>query len=205
MLLIKSPKEMHHALDFIAGHDILAFDIETTGTNPRLDSIIGFGCSSGLDGFYVCLATYQVSTGDLLWHPDMDGTAKVILNALKGKKLLMHNGSFDTRFTLLQMGVNLVDDLYCDTMLLKHTCDEDFPFGLKEIATKLWGVDAKAEKEAMLESIKRNGGKPTQFYKADTEIIAKYCVQDCILTFKIYNHYMKELRRQSGLSHQRTN
>jgi DNA polymerase I len=47
-----------------------------------------------------------------------------------------------------------------------------------------------------LSSIKSAGGKPTEYYKASTDLLAKYCIQDCMLTYKLYVHYSKELSRQ---------
>ncbi len=119
-----------------------------------------------------------------------------ILQALQQKKLLMFNASFDVRFTRHSLGVDLLPNLHTDVMLLKHTCDEEFPFGLKEIATRLWGHSVTQEKEEMQRSIKANGGTATQYYKADTSILGRYCVQDCNLTFRVYNHYRPALEQQ---------
>ncbi len=184
MLIVKSIEEVSSAIDFIRSQEMLAFDIETTGLHLRRNRIIGFGVSSALDGLYV--------------SADLDiACIHAILAELQHKKLLMFNGAFDATFVYNYWGIDLLPQLHCDVMLLKHTCDEDFPLGLKEIASKLFGADVKAEKEEMLASIKANGGKPTEYYKADPAIIAKYCIQDCLLTYKLYNHYSKELKKQN--------
>jgi DNA polymerase I-like protein with 3'-5' exonuclease and polymerase domains len=121
----------------------------------------------------------------------------MILEALSGKNLLTWNGAFDIPFTTNNLKINLLPALHADVMLMKHTCDESFPFGLKEVATKLWGHDVTAEKQEMQASIKEAGGTSKEYYKASLPTISKYCVQDCLLTFRLYNHYGAELRRQN--------
>lgn len=196
MIIVDTLEKYNEAMEFIRQHEMLAFDIETTGLNVRKDKIIGFGVSSALDGVYFpidrwvpgldCLVPYGVS-------PDL---IKACLESLKTKKLLCFNAAFDIPFTTNDLAVDLLGSLYADVMLLKHTCDEEFPFGLKEIATKLWGTDVKKEKEAMQASIKENGGTTKEYFKADSELIASYCVQDCLLTFRVYSYYHAELKRQ---------
>jgi len=196
MLTVTDYDSYLQALEFINGSDMLAYDTETTGLNPRKDKVIGFGVSNGLDGFYVPLLAYQVKEKALVAAPALVQRLHVgILESLAKRKLIMFNASFDARFTLYNFGIDLIPALHTDVLLLKHTCDEDFPFGLKEIATKLWGHDVKKEKEAMQASIKANGGRPTDYFKADANLLGEYCVQDCILTFKIYNYYLPRLKR----------
>ena len=57
----------------------------------------------------------------------------------------MWNGSFDCRFTYHFFGIDLVDSLYIEGMLAKHTIDEWFPFGLKEVGVKIYGDQEKKE------------------------------------------------------------
>ena len=40
----------------------------------------------------------------------------------------------------------------------KHTIDEWFPFGLKEVGVKIYGDQEKKEQKDLFESIKVNGG-----------------------------------------------
>lgn len=196
MLIVDTPEKLAEALQFIQESEILSYDIETTGLNVRKDSIIGFGISNHLDGCYFPVAEYNPKL-DILTPLGLSRPLLVTaLKALQGKKLLTFNGAFDIPFTTNQFSVDLLPSLYCEVMLLKHTCDEEFPFGLKEIATKLWGTEVKAEKEEMQASIKANGGTAKEYYKANSELIAAYCVQDCVLTYRIYNHYLAELKRQ---------
>lgn len=194
-LVCTTEADIKALLNFIDKEELLTYDTETTGLNVHTDAIIGFGISNSTTAFYLPLLSYQSITGALSKQP-MAHHCSTILQELKKKKLIMHNASFDVRMTKNNLGIDLLPALYADTMLMKHTCDENHPMGLKEIATMLWGKDVKKEKEEMQASIKANGGTATQYYKADTAIIGKYCMQDCALTFRVYSHYSAELERQ---------
>ncbi len=184
------------ALEFINVNGLLAYDTETTGLNVRKDRVIGFGVSNSSHGFYVPILTYNVTIGELV---PAAGNVYVqrILRSLQDAHLVTWNASFDMRITKNNLGVDLLPALHCDALLLKHTCDEERPFGLKECATALWGGDVKEEKEVMQASIKANGGSVKQYFKASTDTLARYCVQDCLLTMRLYNYYSTELRKQN--------
>lgn len=194
-MIIQNEADLSAALAFIEKNEVLAYDTETTGLNPRKDRIIGFGFSNSTFGYYFPILTWTENK----LRPTNIGTAENIskmLSSLSSKRLLMFNASFDARFTKYNFGVDLVPALHADVLLMKHTCDEEFPFGLKELATKHWGTDVKKEKEEMLASIKQNEGTAKEYFKASTEVLARYCVQDCLLTFKLYNHYSRDLELQ---------
>lgn len=195
-MIVDSEKNLQLLLNFIDNNETIAYDTETTGLNPRKDVVIGFGISNKERGFYVPVSSYDAKSRSLRDLPNGKRYAETALAALKGKKVIMFNASFDARFTKNYFGVDLVPSLFADVLLLKHTCDEDFPLDLKGIATKLWGHDVKEEKEAMLRSIKESGGKPTQYYTASLETISRYCIQDCILTWRIFEIYSADLKKQ---------
>lgn len=194
-IICTTEEHINSVLSFIKEQEIVAYDTETTGLNVHTDKVIGFGISNECTSFYIPLLSYNRDKDACEEQPQAHRCTE-ILRELQTKKLLMHNASFDVRMTLNNLGVDLLPALYADTMLMKHTCDENFPMGLKEIATMLWGTDVKKEKEEMLASIKANGGTATQYYKADTLTIGKYCNQDCLLTFRIFNHYSSSLEQQ---------
>ncbi len=198
-MIITNSEQLAEALAWLEQQEYVAYDTETTGLNPRKDRIIGIGFSNNDSGFYVPIWRWDSADNGSLKEsfPGALLLAKRILNVLSTKKLLCHNASFDLRFTKNYFGIDLVPALYADTMLMAHTIDENkYNYGLKELGAELYGQDAKKEKAEMQASIKANGGTAKEYFKADTTILGNYCVQDCLLTFKLYNHYSKELAKQ---------
>lgn len=181
MLIAHSYDIAERLLNELIDSPCLAVDIETTGLNTRQDAVIGVGISSATKGFYYC--TTKATTSDV---------AK-FLKLLLPHKLITFNGSFDFSFLLNQYGVDLVPSMHCDVLLLKHACDENFPLDLKGIAANVFGLDATNEQQELKASIKANGGNANEFYKADLQILAKYCVQDCLLTYRLFEHYSPKL------------
>lgn len=197
MKLILTPEDVAQALQFINESEILAYDTETTGLNPRKDRIIGFGVSNATDGFYVPILRYSKESDSIYPVGPSEQLRNTILSTLSRKKLITWNASFDMRFTKFNLGIDLLPALHADVLLMKHTCDEEFPFGLKEVAAKHYGTDVKKEKEEMQASIKANNGTAKQYFKADLDLLSRYCVQDCLLTFRLFNKYSSELKKQN--------
>ena len=126
--------------------ELIAFDTETNSLNTRKGKVIGFSISGDVGiGFYFPVMVWNAEK-QLLEEVLIEGTgahtlAKRIIEMLIGKKLVMHNASFDVRFTKNFYGVDLLPSLHADTALLVHTVREEGafgfgskPFGLKEIA-----------------------------------------------------------------------
>lgn len=173
-------------MDFIQANERLAYDIETTGLKLRSDSIIGFSIANSNTGYYIPYLRYNVAL-DCLEPAGLDKESITsILQALATKKLVTFNGAFDIPFTTNFFGVNLLPALYCDVMLKAHTADENRrSYALKEIATDYFGNSVTTEQQDMFASIKANGGSAKQYFKADLEPMAKYAIQDAILTAKL--------------------
>lgn len=181
MLIAHSYDVADRLLQELLNSPFLAVDIETTGLNTRQDAVIGVGISNATKGFY--LNTAKMSQTDM----------QKFLKLLAPHKLLTFNGGFDFSFLLNNYGVDLVPSMHCDVLLLKHACDENFPLDLKGIAAQVFGIDATNEQQELKASVKANGGSAHEYYKADLNILAKYCVQDCLLTYKLFEYYSPRL------------
>ena len=200
--------------------EYIAFDTETNSLNVRKGKIIGFSVSGdeGI-GFYMPTMVWDRDKEELV-ECQIDGhgchsLAKRTISLLHGKKLIMHNASFDGRFTKNFYGEDLIPSLHADTALLVHTVKEEGafgfggkPFGLKEIAIMVQkeiglDVETKANEEQLIlkENIKRNGGSITktnyEIYKADLNILSEYAAADTDLTLRIFNHFSKVLKEEN--------
>jgi DNA polymerase I-like protein with 3'-5' exonuclease and polymerase domains len=206
-LLCETEEHFKELIDHIDEHEVFAYDTETTGLNVRSDKIIGIAVSGAVGvGYY--LPTYVWNGAELqVYSADSISMAEQVVRKLLEKELVMHNASFDVRMTYHNYGVDLTPALKCDTIVLKHTVDEERPFGLKDIAKKIQGplglnVEEEANKEQleMLASIKSNGGSTTrecyELYKADWAKIGIYACADVDLTLRIFNYYSEVLMDQ---------
>ena len=137
--------------------------------------------------------------------------AKKIISMLIGKKLVMHNASFDCRFTKNFYGVNLLPSLWVENQLLVHTTQEEGTgmgvFGLKPLAISIQehiGLDvadaANKEQVELKESIVNNGGQVTranyEIYKADMDILSKYAAADTDLTLRVCYYFLERLKEE---------
>jgi DNA polymerase I-like protein with 3'-5' exonuclease and polymerase domains len=182
----------------------------------RKGKIVGFSVSGDIGiGFYMPTMQWNHAT-ETLDELQIEGMgchtiAKKILSMLVDKKLVMHNASFDCRFTKNFYGVNLLNSLWVDTALLVHTVQEEGAgmgvFGLKALAISIQehiGLDvekaANQEQIELKESIKRNGGSVTkesfEIYKADMEILSKYAAADTDLTLRVCTYFMQKLEEE---------
>jgi DNA polymerase I-like protein with 3'-5' exonuclease and polymerase domains len=202
--LLESLDDVNFAINLINSVDVVAFDTETTGLNVRKDKIIGYSFSTTVgNGYYFPMFIFngELKKSELFkYYPR-------ILKALAGKKLVMHNASFDVKIVYNYTGVNLVNDLHADTVLMQHTLQEEGPFALKDIAVEksallgLDGQDMANQEQLDLEmNVKSKGGewKKTnkEMYKADLNVLAKYACADTDLTLRLYLHLEQELQKQ---------
>ena len=211
---VDSIEKLKDLIEHIKACDIIAFDTETNSLNPRKGKIIGFSVS-GEEGKGYYMPT-MIFKDEELQDAYIDGKlchdlAKKTISLLIGKKLIMHNASFDVKFVKCFYDVDLLSSLYVDTILLVHTVKEEgagfmggSAFGLKDIAKMIQkeiGLDidkaANEEQVALKESIKKNGGQITrenyEIWKADLELLSEYAAADTDLTLRVYNHFIKTL------------
>jgi len=214
---VNSKETLKELLKHIKSSDLVAYDTETNSLNPRKGLIIGFSVSGKIgEGYYMPIREWKE---DRLQEIIIEGTnadklAKFAISQLLDKKLIMHNASFDIRFTKNFYGIDLLPALYADTGLLVHTVREEgafgygSPFGLKSIAKMVQeeiGLNVEEEaNEEQLElkaSIKANGGSTSkdnfEIFKADMAILAKYAAADTDLTLRIFYHFLGLLKEEN--------
>lgn len=200
-MIVKSLGDYEDMLNFINNSGYLAFDVESTGLNVRKDKVIGFGVSNYQDiGFYLPILVWNDSIKELV-ATQFDPLP--ILKAIKDTKLIMWNGSYDARITKNDLGVDLLDSLFAEGMLIKHTLIEDGRFALKDTAIEFSeqiGFDAEAvaneEQLKLKDNLESKGAGKKEFYKADLDILGTYCISDCTLTFKLFRYFHTRLEEE---------
>jgi len=213
---VNSIETLKELIQHIRNNDLIAFDTETDSLNPRTGHIIGFSVSGEIGkGFYMPTMVWKEDHLEELriGNKGAHELAKFSITQLLDKKLIMHNASFDIRFTKNFYGIDLMPALYADTGLLVHTVREEGafgygnPFGLKSIAKMIQediGLNVEEEaNEEQLElkaSIKINGGSTSkdnyEIFKADMEVLARYAAADTDLTLRIYHHFLAILKEE---------
>ena len=214
---VNSKETLEELKNHIEKSDLIAYDTETNSLNPRKGSIIGFSVSGEKGkGYYMPIRVWKEDHLEEIQieGKNADKLAKFIIGRLLNKKLIMHNASFDVRFTKNFYGIDLLPALHADTGLLVHTVREEGafgfgnPFGLKSIAKMVQAdIGLNVEEEANEEqlelkaSIKANGGSTSkdnfEIFKADMSILAKYAAADTDLTLRIYHHFLKLLKEEN--------
>lgn len=199
-MIITKYEDIQKAHDFIAQNTIIDLDLETTGLLPRSDKVLGVGLHNGTEGIYLMHLGWD---GEKLVEFLTKSEIAEVLKLLHGKKLTNWNIAFDIKFIYHYFGVDLISSIWSDGMLAKHTVEEDpitfGNFALKDNAARIYGLDATAEQAAMKASIKANGGKANEFFKADPYLLAQYCLKDCQLALDLDNHYRQKIAAEGLL------
>jgi DNA polymerase I-like protein with 3'-5' exonuclease and polymerase domains len=202
-MVITKFEDLDAVRKFISANSKLAFDTETTGLNTRKDHVIGFALSNGTQSFYICHKTWE---GDKLQVKVPWSACKALLEQVQRQsQIVTWNAAFDCKVTKHFFKVDLTPRLYADGMLAFHTTQEEGvpfsqrPFALKTVAAHFYGPDVVSEQADMKASIKANGGSPNEFYKADLEPMARYCMQDAVLTWRLTNDFLMQIEAE-GLS-----
>lgn len=185
--------------DYLLDKEFVAVDTETTGLTARHE-VIGFSvCAEDDKAFYLITHKWDARLEILLPVLSKDAV-RPILEALKTKYLIMHNGIFDCKMIHSNFGIQLIHSLHTDTMELAHVLNENRRVGLKELATEYFGEDSTIEQKEMEASVLANGGQLTranyELYKGDAHLIGKYGAKDTLLTLKLFYQLVLELEEQ---------
>jgi len=201
-VIINTIQELNDLVDFLKSNQgILAFDLETDSVDEVKANIYGIGLALHEDeAYYIPIRSKD---GSYFFGESTEEAYTVLNQLLAQSKLLGHNIIYDVLVYKANTGVDLTPNVYADTILMKHTVDEEPPFGLKDLAIKEFGEGADLAQQELYENIKANGGSTTkanmEMYKADTEVLGKYCAHDVMLTHKLFNLYSRKLEKEKLL------
>ena len=115
---VNSKDTLKELIEHINSSELVAYDTETNSLNPRKGLIIGFSVSGEIGkGYYMPIREWK---NEQLVELEIEGTnadklAKYAIGQLLKKKLIMHNASFDVRFTKNFYGIDLLPALHADT------------------------------------------------------------------------------------------
>ncbi len=196
LIVIKTLDDFDTLLNYIKDFEYVAFDIETTGLQKGAE-VIGISvCAESDLAFYVVLSYWCVERKKLI-ALDTNTKTSQFLNILKSKKLIAHNSVFDCSKINDIYHIDLMPSIYCDTMILSHTLNEERSNKLKDLGASLYGAEATDSQALMRESVHNNGGSLTkkcyEMYKADPDLLGTYGAKDALLTLNIFYEFIPQL------------
>lgn len=199
LVVIRNQEQLNDLTNAIQNVEYISFDTETTGLDKDA-TIIGYSVATDeYTSYYVVINAWDAQVQTLVDLETRAGS-KTFLLKLLGKKLVMHNATFDCIMVQNNFGIDLMPSVFCDTMILAQLLDENRSAGLKELGTYFYGETAAEEQAAMKASVLANGGQLTkenyELYKADSELIALYGAKDTILTYKLFLELIPNLYEQ---------
>jgi DNA polymerase I-like protein with 3'-5' exonuclease and polymerase domains len=180
--------------------DFLAYDVETDGKNEKTANLYGIGMAfTESKAFYL---PWRKPTGEYFWSDII--RADIIhwlRELLSTRKLIGHNIIYDTLITEHNLGIVLDSYIHADTILMKHTLEEEPPFALKEIAVTVLGAWADKAQDKLEQEVKNLGGSWTKdakdMYLASTATLGEYCCWDVILTIMLFKEYDARLAKEN--------
>lgn len=199
LVVLDQPEDIKKLQEYLADKEYIAYDCETTGVHKGAE-VIGYSvCAEEAIAYYVILAAWNPTTANLDYLPTKSASIELI-ESLKGKSLIMHNGVFDCWMAENFFKISLIDSLHTDTMILAHLLDENRKVGLKELGKQYFGQDADDEAVKMKASVIANLGELTkknyELYKADPYLMGTYGAKDAWLTFSLFMKLVPELETE---------
>ena len=196
LYVLRTNEEIEALEEYLSDKELISIDTETTGLE-KTRKIIGFSVAAELDkAFYVVLKEFDPFSNELTQLNNWEASKK-LLEGLRGRKLVAHNSIFDIETINLEFEIDLMPDVFADTLVMAHILNENRFLGLKDLGTQYFGESATDEQKLMKESIIKNGGSATkgcyELYKADPDLIGKYGAKDTILTLKLFVEFAKEI------------
>ncbi|HEY9069137.1 MAG TPA: DNA polymerase I [Candidatus Ozemobacteraceae bacterium] len=161
---------------------VIAFDIETSGFDPRTNEIVGV--SVAIDGSragYIPLRHAYLGLDPAMQPPEGEVWA-LLTGAWENRTVAGHHLKFDLAF-LRERDIPLPKRIF-DTMLAAYVIDPTMPNGLKPLSERLLGVET-------IEYANVAGKRP--FSEVAIEEAAAYAGQDAILTMRLYDRFRAEL------------
>ena len=167
----------------------IVVDIETTSVSPHTGTLLGIALSTRQhQGIYVSI---DIVNNHIHWFHDL----------FMEKLCIFHNSKFDTNYLETEMG--FVFPKYEDTMLLHYLIDENpGTHGLKQLAMKFTKFgDYEKPMYDWIDNYRKEKGVLKNDFTWDSipfEIMKTYAAMDAVVTFQIYEKFVKIKQTGSG-------
>lgn len=178
----------------------ITFDLETDSVIESQARIMGIGlCFQAGQAFYIPIRKPDKS---IWWTAEQHDTiSRVVSRWLTTKKIITHNGVYDTLVWESNYLTDVTANMYSDTILAKHMIDEEQPFSLKDVSVHYLGPWADKAQDALKANVLAKGGRWVEEQKdmwmADTAILGEYCAWDVLLTRWLFDLFDAKIDEQN--------
>jgi len=163
--------------------EVASFDLETTSLSRFSGEITLMGIGTPEKQYVIPLLDEWLSYEFKRVPNIQKQLVEIIAEALKGKKVVTHNGKFDNLWLREKYGVRIHNTF--DTMIASYILDENSPNGLKYLArVKLGAPDWDIDKSTKTGQV-----------AANRDNLYKYLAYDVYYTLELYYYFKKELRK----------
>ncbi|PKL82259.1 MAG: DNA polymerase I, partial [Ignavibacteriae bacterium HGW-Ignavibacteriae-3] len=195
--LIKSFKEAKELAQKLSESDLFVFDTETDGLDTLNVKLAG--CAFAMkpkESYFVATNPERQSTSlfaaDLSDRLPVDDFVKLFKPLFENKNIrkICQNAKYD--FGVMRHYGIEVKNLFFDTMLASYVLDPDEKHGMDELSKNYLGYSPIAL--ADLIGSKKN---PEKIFEIDPERLSDYSCEDADITFRLYEHLSKLLKKES--------
>ncbi len=170
----------------ITADTLVAFDTETTGLNPHVDTLVGFSFAlNGCCGYYVPMSHNYLGVGNQV---SKEGAKKALVEIFKGK-IIGHNLKFDLHFVTRFLEVERLP-IYADTIVLAWLGDSNRSFSMDSLASSLLNREMIHFKD----TVKRGDN----FSSVAIEDACAYAGEDAFVTYQLFEVLKEQLILKGG-------
>ncbi|MCB0802745.1 MAG: hypothetical protein KDB74_06585, partial [Flavobacteriales bacterium] len=191
--VVKTREQLDEVVNYLLQSEgIIAIDTETTSADSFSCQLMGVSISvAHEEAFYIPLRTYDKTLIEMgVYFENKIKTLLRYYSSNKNVQLIMHNSPFDIWVVRNCLGIDLLPQLYCDTMLLKHTVDEARPHGLKPTLVRYLGEGWDQSQLDLKENVIAKGGKwvkdQKDMWMGELDILGNYACADADGTRQLF-------------------
>ncbi|MDP8202495.1 MAG: DNA polymerase I [Candidatus Tenebribacter burtonii] len=163
--------------------EIVAIDTETTSKDPIRAELVGISICADVNKSHYIPLKHQMAQ-----NLDTKEVLTQLKDKLKSKIIVAHNFKYDL-LVLENAGWKIEENIF-DTMIAHYLINPTSRHSLTNCALEKFGHEMIPISELI-----GKGKKQITFDLVPTDQAAKYAAEDAYITFKLYNHYLEELKR----------
>ena len=185
-VLVDNDSALLALVSTITADTLVAFDTETTGLNPHVDTLVGFSFAlDGLHGYYVPMNHNYLGVGEQVC---LESAKKALFEIFKGK-VIGHNLKFDLHFVTRFLGIERLP-IYADTIVLAWLGDSNRSLSMDSLASSLLNREMIHFKD----TVKRGDN----FASVAIEDACAYAGEDAFVTYQLFDVLSKQLLLKGG-------